>query len=455
MKRGLAAAAAIFLAFPAFAREVIQAQATAADSARHAVPAANFINAVRASEFTRASAMVSPAAPAGTFTPQRIQELWRALGAQVGALGTFKLSKIQTIDSMHAVDFDATFERANLTMRVVMDNKAQVRGFGFLAAAAPGVTASSLPPYADTSRFSQDTLTFGVEQFKLKGTLSKPRVAAGARVPAVILVHGSGPNDRDETIGPNKPFRDVAYGLSSRGIAVFRYDKRTFLHASRLDSLPITVESEVIEDALQAIKAVRANPSVDTNRIYLIGHSLGGMLAPEISKRSGDLAGIILLAAPARRFADVLKEQLTYLESLARATGDTANTTLRRARAQLDSLGTRKVHDTTTVIGVPASYWYHLDSLDALSAVRQQKARVLVIQGGARLSGDDGRLPALAGRPGRDGERHLSRLPHSQPHFSSRFGQSNANRISIAARIRGPRSYRRNCRLDWSKVETE
>ena len=76
----------------------------------------------------------------------------------------------------------------------------------------------------------------------------------------VVLVHDSGPNDRDESIGPNKIFRDIAWGLASQGISVLRYDKRTLKHVKQLTPeliAEMTVKEEVIEDALLALKLMR------------------------------------------------------------------------------------------------------------------------------------------------------------------------------------------------------
>ena len=101
----------------------------------------------------------------------------------------------------------------------------------------------------------------------------------GGKYPAVILVHGSGASDRNETLGPNKPFKDIALGLASRGIAVLRYDKRSKVHGAKMAaSSSMTVKDEVIDDVGEAITALRARPRIDAARIVVLGHSLGGML---------------------------------------------------------------------------------------------------------------------------------------------------------------------------------
>ena len=124
--------------------------------------------------------------------------------------------------------------------------------------------------------------------------------------PIVVMVHGSGALDRDETLYSNKPFRDIAEGLAAKGIATLRYDKRTFVHRHPLT----TMDDETILDALSAIRLARTY----SHRVFLLGHSLGAMLAPIIADRDKEqLAGIIMMAAPARDSEEVVREQLDYL----------------------------------------------------------------------------------------------------------------------------------------------
>ena len=128
--------------------------------------------------------------------------------------------------------------------------------------------------------------------YPLPGLLPLPDGAGP--FPAVLLVHGSGPQDRDEAVGPNRPFRDLAVGLADLGVASLRYDKRTFAHGKRLaDALQgrLSVEEEVIRDALCAAALLRAEPLIRPDRVYLLGHSMGGMLAPASTRRAAPSPG--------------------------------------------------------------------------------------------------------------------------------------------------------------------
>lgn len=124
--------------------------------------------------------------------------------------------------------------------------------------------------------------------------------------PIVVLVHGSGPLDKNETIYSNTPFLDIAEGLARLGIATLRYDKRTYVNRVAVTSM----QEETIHDAIEAIKIAKKY----SNQVFLLGHSLGAMLAPIIAKQAkGQLRGIIMLAAPARDLSEIVKNQIDYL----------------------------------------------------------------------------------------------------------------------------------------------
>jgi len=154
---------------------------------------------------------------------------------------------------------------------------------------------------------------------ELAGKLSLPKDYDG-KVPAVVLVHGSGPQDMDETIYDNKPFRDIAEYLSANGIAVIRYDKRTFVHFSKMAQEfggSLTVYEETIQDAILAAELLKTDLRIDKNRVYILGHSLGGMLAPRIHASGGNFAGLILFAGSPRSLLEIMGDQQVnyYLET--------------------------------------------------------------------------------------------------------------------------------------------
>lgn len=142
----------------------------------------------------------------------------------------------------------------------------------------------------------------------LPATLTMP-VGPGPAA-AVVLVHGSGPGDRDATVGQIKQFKDLALGLASRGIAVLRYDKRTRVHASLMRDLSgFTVKDESIDDAVAAVQVLRSTSGVDPNRIVVLGHSMGGMLVPRIAAAGPPAAGFVVMAGAARPIPQAVVER--------------------------------------------------------------------------------------------------------------------------------------------------
>lgn len=186
-----------------------------------------------------------------------------------------------------------------------------------LLASAPKAPEYQPPTYAVPAAFHEQAVTVGAgTEWPLPATLTLP-LGAGP-FPAVVLVHGSGPNDRDETVGPNKPFQDLAWGLATEGVAVLRYDKRTYVHPQKLMARQsFTVKDETIDDALAAVALLRQTPGIDTKRIFVLGHSLGGMLVPRIGLAAQDqIAGYIVLAGATRPLEDEWVRQYEYLYGL-------------------------------------------------------------------------------------------------------------------------------------------
>jgi uncharacterized protein len=149
----------------------------------------------------------------------------------------------------------------------------------------------------------------GKTKYPLNGILMLPNKAIKP-IPGVVLVHGSGPSDMDETIGKVKPFKDLAEGLVKNGIAVIRYDKRTLVYGKEIkDNIGMTVKEETIEDAILATDLLRNDSRIDSNKIFILGHSMGGMLAPRIDAEGGNYKGLILLAGSPRRLEEIIIDQ--------------------------------------------------------------------------------------------------------------------------------------------------
>lgn len=244
-------------------------------------------------------------------------------------------------------------------------------------AAVPAARGAASLPY------SEHDIQVGKAPLALGATLTLPQ--GQGPFPAVVLVAGSGPNDRDETIGPNKPFRDIAHGLAGYGIAVLRYDKRTKAHPDAFIGKAYTIDDEVTDDALAAIALLRGQTQVDPSRVFVLGHSLGAELAPRIAQRDPRVAGLILIAPPAHPLLDEMLRQLRYISSLdanAAAQLKPQIAMVEAQRAQLPKLD--GAHPAAPgPLGLPGSYWLSLRDYHAIATARSLPQPMLILQGGS------------------------------------------------------------------------
>lgn len=317
--------------------------------------------------------------------PERLADVWHQIITQAGSLKQVDGERIVEQPPFRVVVLATAFERAELDVVVAFDTSAQIAGLHFTPHAGAAPSDAAPPPYADTSTFREEQVTVGNGEWALPGTLSRP--TAPGSVPAVVLVHGSGPNDRDETIGGSKPFRDLAWGLASRGIAVLRYDKRTLVHASALASAPtLTVQEETIDDAIAAVSLLGHTAGIDPNRIVVLGHSLGGMLVPRIGVQDQQIAGFIIMAGATRPLQDLMLEQVAYIDSVHGDTSLAAQHRLAELRhqiARIDALTPGAAPSSTgAILGAPASYWLDLRGYHPADVATHVHRPMLILQGG-------------------------------------------------------------------------
>jgi dienelactone hydrolase len=307
----------------------------------------------------------------------RLAETWAGVQAQAGAFRAQHGVSVTHAGRYTVAAVTCEFARASLDVQVAYDPAGLVAGLHMVPTPTPWEAAAYVTP----SAFRVEDATVGTGALALPGTLTIP--AGAGPFPAVVLVHGSGPNDRDESVGGAKPFRDLAEGLSSRGIAVLRYEKRSRAHPASFTGR-FTVDQETVDDAVAAAELLRGRKEIDPGRVFVLGHSLGGMMAPRIGQRDPRLAGLIILAGTTRPLEDVITEQTAYL---ARAAGaDSAQT-----KPQLDALraGVAKVRaltpadsaSLTPVMGAPASYWLDLRGYRPAEVAATLRLPMLVLQG--------------------------------------------------------------------------
>ena len=295
-----------------------------------------------------------------------------------------KPKKATTVNGITIFVQAVGLERQELNCFLSIDPNGKLCGFYIRPRQKKKQTGTEPPPGLEKgktgteSSFIEREVKIG-KSFSLPGTLTLPR--GNAPYPAVILIHGSGPNDRDETVQANKPFRDLAELLAERNIAVLRYDKRTLAQEKEFRNRPsATINDETVNDVLAAIEFLRNIPEIDSNAIWLLGHSLGGMMLPRIASKTSIPAGYVFAAAPATSLPEVMEEQGIYLlnqnSSLTEIEKQRARNALRKQTELL-----KNPAGTSSLPGQMSAYWKDLNTYDQVSMARQIKRPMLFLQG--------------------------------------------------------------------------
>ena len=372
----IAIASLLLLALGAGLAMSLPARAQAVDGKAIAIRALDHMDA---GEYAQVEAMFD-ADMAKAVPADKLKAVWESLPAQVGkATGRGDAQTMEQAGST-LVQVPLHFEKAELMAKFAIEGGGKIVGFMIQPAQAAAAPASA-PPVAEDASFSEREVMVGGDDRALPATLALPK--GDGSFPAVVLVHGSGPHDRDETIGPNKPFLDIARGLAAQGIAVLRYEKRTKARPQDFASGMFGVDEETTNDAVQAVATLRGIDGIDPKRVFVLGHSQGGMMAPRIAAVSGHVAGLVLLAAPARSLLDIVIEQNRRLAVLddgktSDAERDAITAIIQQVRITRDAATDPA---TKTVMGLPANYWRSIDSVDPVAEARSVGLPMLVLQG--------------------------------------------------------------------------
>ncbi len=358
----------------------IHAQDAASRETGASALAIQLLDHLDAGEYAQAEAMFN-AQMAQAVPADKLQAVWESLPAQAGEIqGRGEAASIQQGDTT-LVKIPLHYAKASLVAKLAIDAEGKIAGFLIQPDDAPPAAAvTEDAPYTETD------LIVGEGERALPGTLAMPK--GDGPFPTVVLVHGSGPHDRDESIGPNKPFLDIARGLAAQGVAVLRYEKRSKARPQDFSvesgaSGVFGVDDETTNDAVLAVDALRKTEGIDPERVFVLGHSQGGMMAPRIAAVSGHVAGLVLMAAPARSLLDIVIEQnrrLAVLDdgSTSDAERDAINTLVQQVAATRD---TATDATTKTVMGLPAGYWRSIDAVDPVAEAKAVDLPMLVLQG--------------------------------------------------------------------------
>jgi uncharacterized protein len=310
---------------------------------------------------------------------ERLQLIWETINTQAGPVQAIEKVSTEEKGSVVTAIFLTKFEKMHLDIRVSITNSGKIGGLYFTP--AHPVIAYQKPPYDDKASYNEKERELVIDaEHRLGGTFTLPDGIAQPKA-VVIMVHGSGAHDRDETYGPNKPLKDLAIGLAGEGIASYRYDSRakTHPHLIAAEGNAAGLEKTILEDVFRAIDLVKSEEMFRKSKVIVLGHSLGGMLAPMIATREKRVDGIIMLAANARPLTELVREQVRYLSN-----GQTPEG-MEELMQQLERVEKGNFDLQTPAselpLGASAGFWKEIMAYDQQATASKWKKPILILQG--------------------------------------------------------------------------
>jgi hypothetical protein len=317
------------------------------------------------------------------MSKEQLKQAFDATIERFGKFQEFGKTDLKTQGEFIITSSVIKHEKMKYAIQITFGKNQKIQGFFFQPVNEP-VKPSPVATYVDTTKYIEKDVKFGNEPFILDGKLTIPK--SKTPMPVLILVHGSGPNDMDESIGPNKPFRDLALGLASQGVAVLRYNKRTFQHNMAMGQIKdvITLEQETIEDVGFAIDYLKSQAEINPNKIFVLGHSLGGLAIPQIAKEFPSAHGFIIMAGANQPLEDKILEQYEYISKLENNQGITSDV-LNELKRQVERVKKEDFTDAKSPeklpLGLPEAYWKYLNRYKPLELIKTIDKPYLVIHG--------------------------------------------------------------------------
>lgn len=307
------------------------------------------------------------------LTAESLETAWNSVAPELGEYVGLVSAEGGGSANAYTVTVKDSFENGDLATMVTYDGEKKISGL-FLK------PLTAAPAGESTDVYKEESIEVG--EYALAGLLTTPAASDGTE-PIVVFIHGSGTSDMNETVGEGQmtPFKDLAHSLAALGISSIRYDKRYYDHPElAADVNAVTIETETIDDANAAVALAQ---SLGYDNIWIVGHSLGGMVAPFIASANDAVDGMVSMAGTLRNLAEVIYDQSAEAAAAADLTEDEKNAQLAAVKAQCDAILTLSDEDTGKYFEMPASYWRSLNAVQGNRYIGALQKPVLALQGSA------------------------------------------------------------------------
>jgi dienelactone hydrolase len=315
------------------------------------------------------------------YSPITLEKDWAEL---IGTYGEYKSHRLVNLSTNAAGYFSSSteiqFAYLPFVLSLSFDSSWQVMSIAFSQSHKIHVA----PAYVNVEAFTEQTFKVKNEEYELSANLCLPN--SEGKHPLVIIIGESGPTDRDGSYDINLPYKDIAWGLSSKGFASFRMDKRAVAHGiqmlfKRNNYESFTCREDYLDDLYKAIDTLVQMPSIDANSIYIIGHGQGGMLIPLICKEKPFVKGGVFLGVNQKRVQEMMIDQYQYLIKVTPAKKAEFDLQIRRAKYSMSKKLNPLTEHKYMPFEVQATYWVWLNNYQHVKMAKKMKQPLFILQG--------------------------------------------------------------------------
>lgn len=315
---------------------------------------------------------------ADELSAREMRYIWKRLVKQLGVFKDQGKTTLIEKEGHRTYNTPLYFEKGKLELQTAFTPGNRISGIYFRP------FSYSLPSYGSNLVYNLDQIVIKSGNFKMPGELILPKKMT-SKPPLVIFVHGSGPNDRYESVSSAKVFKDLMLGLVSNNVACLLYDKRTMVYESHYDTCRFTLYEETIEDAVNAYHLARTRTDIDTAQIFIAGHSLGGYALPKILAACKGVKGGIVMAGCARPLEAVIKDQYLFLAGMDGKIRLGEQFFLYRENKKIKRISEQRFSGLKPASRIlaywPVTFWKDIKDYDPLLTLKNQHQPVLFLQG--------------------------------------------------------------------------
>ncbi|TYL40341.1 alpha/beta hydrolase [Natronococcus pandeyae] len=335
--------------------------------------ATQFVETLGNERFEQAHDRTAPDAQAQVAVGE-LEQIWLGYTAVGGEFREVAETTETVASGFDAVDVTMAFERSDHELQVLVTDEFDVAGITFN-------DSYERPGYVDRDAITEQEATLETEECPLDGTVTVPADADPDSVPGVVLVHDSGPADRNLGSVATRAFADLAEGLATEGVATFRYDKRTYACPQEIEPEDHTLDAATVDDALLAVDELRSVEAIDEDRIVVAGLGVGGLAVPRIVDRDGDLAGGVAMGAPARPFHDVVLAHVEHQATVGSHDWPAMTNMYEKQADEIDRVRDGDYDEDDVLLDFSGAFWESLAEYDALETARETDEPLYFLQG--------------------------------------------------------------------------